>query len=214
VDSVSLIREDLDDGGFRRDALEITRRMNPTSIRWPGGWFVSDYDWKHGIGPIDKRPVDQNRAWNGWVSNDVGIDEFLELCRKVKAEPYVCVNAGTGTPQDAAALVQRVKGRVKDWNIGNEEYLPTLGGTSGAVYGSRYREFAKAMRAVDPSINLVPVGAFDLQPGLVVPDNLMYKFMRFMIDWNRSVFAAGCAAHELLLGALLRAALRGAGAAH
>lgn len=185
VDSVSLIREDLDDGGFRKDALELTRRMKPTSLRWPGGWFVSDYQWKNGIGPIDKRPAELNRAWNGWTTNDVGIDEFLSLCQKLKAEPYICVNVGTGDPVDAAAQVRYAKGRVKDWNIGNEEYLLTLGGTSGGVYGKRYQEFARAMRAVDPSANLVGVGVFDVKPGIITPENPMYKFMRFMIDWNR-----------------------------
>ena len=77
VYSVSMVRADLDDGGFRKDALELTRRVRPTCIRWPGGWFVSDYHWQDGIGPVDKRPSRLNRAWMAYTANDVGVDEVL-----------------------------------------------------------------------------------------------------------------------------------------
>jgi hypothetical protein len=85
VDSVSMVREDLDDGGFRKYVLELTKRFKPTSIRWPGGWFVSDYHWQDGIGPVDQRPARLNRAWLGYTTNDVVIDEFVALCRKLNA---------------------------------------------------------------------------------------------------------------------------------
>jgi len=206
VDSVSMVRADLDDGGFRKDALELTRRLQPTTIRWPGGWFVSDYHWQDGIGPVDRRPARLNRAWMAYTANDVGVDEFMQLCSKVGAEPYICVNVGTGTPEEAAALVEYVSGtnrtkwgRVREenghpepypakvWNVGNEEWLPTLGGTKGSVYARRFDEYAKAMRAVDPSIELVAVGAFDIPKGVIPPDSPAYPILRYLPDWNKEV---------------------------
>src|SRR5262249_43389496 len=111
----------------------------------------------------------------------------------------------TGTPEDAAALVEYVNGAantkwgrrraenghrepygVRTWNLGNEDYLPTLGAAHGAVYGDRYQVFAKAMRAVDPGIELVPVGAFPL-PITPVPSQPFYEVLRYAIDWNRDV---------------------------
>ncbi len=206
VDSVSMVRADLDDGGFRKDALELTRRLQPTNIRWPGGWFVSDYHWRDGIGPIDKRPARLNRAWMAYTANDVGVDEFMQLCGKVGAEPYICVNVGTGTAEEAAGLVEYVNGTnrtkwgriraenghaepygAKVWNVGNEEWLPTLGGTRGSVYAKRFDAYAKVMRAVDPSIELVAVGAFDIPKGMIPPDSPAYPILRYLPDWNREV---------------------------
>lgn len=206
VDSVSMVRADLDDGGFRKDALELTRRLQPTCLRWPGGWFVSDYHWQDGIGPVDKRPARLNRAWMAYTANDVGVDEYMQLCEKLGAEPYICLNVGTGTPEEAAALVEycngsrRTKwGRVraenghaepyhaKVWNVGNEEWLPTLGGTRGSVYAKRFDVYAKAMRAVDPSIELVAVGAFDIPKGAIPPESPIHSIVRYLADWNREV---------------------------
>ncbi len=243
IDSVSLTRADLDDGGFRRDALELTRRIKPPSLRWPGGWFVSDYDWKDGIGPVDRRPARQNRAWLGYTTNDVGVDDFIALCRKLNAEPYICVNLVTSTPEEAAAMVEYVNGppsskwgklraanghpepyRVRAWNIGNEEYLATLGGMRGKLYAERYLEFAKAMRAVDPSIELVAVGLFDLTTD-EVNKSPFKKFLRYMGEWNAEMLPVagqmmtyysvhhyepdvalkGMTAAEINLGALIKA---------
>ena len=206
VDSVSMVRKDLDENGFRKDVLELTREVKPTSIRWPGGWFVSDYDWRDGIGPVDKRPASLNRPWLGYWNNDIGIDEFVELCRKLHAQPYVSVNVGTGTPEEAAALVEYANDsiqtkwgglrarnghpepyHIRDWSIGNEEYLETIGGTPGSLYGERSIAFAKAMRAVDPDIHLVAVGVFDLQPGPSASQKPYFQFIRFMFNWNRQV---------------------------
>ena len=206
VDSVSMVRADLDDGGFRKDVLELTGRLKPSCIRWPGGWFVSDYHWQDGIGPVDRRPARLNRAWMAYTMNDVGVDEYLKLCNKVGAEPYICVNVGTGTPEEAAALVEYVNGapdtrwgrirtenghsdpyRAKVWNVGNEEWLPTLGGTNGSLYAKRFDAYAKAMRAVDSSIELVAVGAFDIAKGIISPDSPAYTILRYLIDWNQQV---------------------------
>ncbi|MGH9703992.1 MAG: alpha-L-arabinofuranosidase C-terminal domain-containing protein, partial [Candidatus Acidiferrales bacterium] len=174
--------------------------------RWPGGWYVSDYHWQDGIGPVDKRPARLNRAWMAYTANDVGVDEFMQLCEKLNAEPYICVNVGTGSPEEAAALVEYVNGasntkwgrvraknghpepyHAKTWNVGNEEWLPTLGGTRGSVYASRFDASAGAMRSVDPSIELVAVGAFDIPKGVIPRENPIHHIIRYLFDWNKEV---------------------------
>jgi alpha-N-arabinofuranosidase len=208
IDSVSLVRADLDEEGFRRDAIELTRRVTPTSIRWPGGWFASDYRWQDGVGSMDQRPVRFNRAWNAYTTNDVGTDEFVALCRKLGADPYITVNLGTGTPEEAAKWVEYCNGGrdtemgrlraqnghpepygVKVWSIGNEEYLPTLGGTSGRQYGRYFNAFAKAMRTVDPTIKLVAVGAFDIPKGVINQTHPLWKIARYLADWTSGVLS-------------------------
>lgn len=208
VDSVSLVRADLDEDGFRKDVIELTKRVTPTSIRWPGGWFVSDYHWQDGVGPIDKRPARYNRSWRAFTTNDVGTDEFITLCRKLGAEPYISVNLGTGTPEEAARWVEYCNGgldtkmgrlraqnghpepyHVKDWCIGNEEYLPALGGMSGRLYGRHFTAFAQAMRAVDPTIKLVAVGALDIPSGVIPRTHPSWRFARFLPDWTKGVLS-------------------------
>jgi alpha-L-arabinofuranosidase len=208
VDSISLVRANLNDAGFRKDAIELTKSITPTMIRWPGGWFVSDYHWKDAIGPIDQRPASFNRAWNAYTSNDIGTDEFIALSRKLGAEPYISVNVGTGTPEEAAQWVEYCNGdaktemgrlralnghpepyNVKYWSIGNEEYLPTLGGTDGRQYGRNFNAFASAMRAKDPSLKLVAVGAFDIPKGVIGRDHPVWKIVRYLPDWTKETLA-------------------------
>src|SRR5262249_49901749 len=141
-----------------------------------------------------------------YCNNDVGVDEFIALCRKLNADPYICVNVGTGTPEEAAALVEYANGPadspwgrrrarnghpepdgVKTWNIGNEEYLPNIGSTRGELYAQKFIAFARAMRAVDSSIELVAVGAFDLPSGIIPPSNPSYRVLRYLFDWNKEV---------------------------
>lgn len=206
IDSVSLVRADLNEDGFRKDALGLSQQVTPTAIRWPGGWFASDYHWQDAVGPIDRRPALFSRPWNAFVSNDVGTDEFLLLCKKLGAEPYLTVNVGTGTPEEAAKWVEYVNGArttpmgrlraanghpqpygVKYWNVGNEEYLPNLGATDGKQYGRNFNLFARAMKAVDPTIKLVAVGASDIPKGVIPPDHPLWKIVRYLPDWNAEV---------------------------
>jgi alpha-N-arabinofuranosidase len=160
---------------------------------------------------VDKRPARLNRAWLGYVTNDVGIDEFVALCRKLNAEPYVCVNVSTGTPEEAAALVEYANGasdtrwgrvraenghpepyHIKAWNLGNEEWHPPLAGTRGKAYGETFEACAKAMRAVDPSIELVAVGLLVEPPsGLVPPESPARKMFRHLFNWNEVLPIAG-----------------------
>jgi len=186
-----------DSDGFRKDVLEAARTLHISLLRWPGGNFSSGYNWKDGIGPKDSRPRRWDTAWQAEESNRFGTDEFIAYARKVGAEPYICVNMGTGTMQDAADWVEYCNGtmntywanlrrknghpepyNVKYWGLGNEIYGSWQAGhKSAAEYGPLALEFAKMMRWVDPDIKLIACGGnrpdWDrevLQPLLEVAD--------------------------------------------
>ena len=91
--------------GFRGDVEELIRPLHVTQIRYPGGNFLSGYDWRDGIGPKDKRPVRPDMAWSAIEPNQVGTDEFLQWCERIGAQPMMAVNLGTGTPKDAVELL-------------------------------------------------------------------------------------------------------------
>jgi alpha-N-arabinofuranosidase len=166
--------------GFRRDTLELLKQLNSPIYRWPGGNFVSGYDWRDGIGPRDRRPTRKNPAWTGIDSNDVGIDEFLDLCHEIGAEPMIAVNTGFGDDYSAAQEVEYANGAkesiggqwrvenghinpysVKYWCVGNEMWGAwQLGHMELSQYVLKHRRFAAAMRKVDPK--LVFVGSGDL----------------------------------------------------
>ncbi|HOQ98377.1 MAG TPA: alpha-L-arabinofuranosidase C-terminal domain-containing protein [Anaerolineae bacterium] len=176
--AASLMPED-NLAGWRRDVVEAVRALQPPLIRWPGGNFASAYHWQDGIGPRDGRPSRADVAWGALEPNDVGTGEFMALCRELGAAPYLCVNLGSGTPEEAAAWVEycngpeeSVYGRLRAehghpepygvhyWGVGNETYGNWQHGHVDArTYARRYRAFAAAMRAVDPTIALVGVGA-------------------------------------------------------
>jgi hypothetical protein len=95
-------------GGFRTDVVQALKALHIPNVRWPGGNMVSEYQWTDGIGDRDKRPPRFIREL--WEPNDVGIDEFMELCRLIDTKPYVAVNAGNGTAEQAAAEVEYCNG--------------------------------------------------------------------------------------------------------
>jgi alpha-N-arabinofuranosidase len=164
--------------GFRADTLRLLRELNSPVYRWPGGNFVSGYDWRDGIGDRDKRPPRKNPAWRGVEHNDVGIHEFMDLCRLLATEAYIAVNSGLGDVTSAADEVEYVNGAAttaqgkvraanghkepyacRFWSIGNEMYGNwQLGHMTLAKYQEKHNEFARAMRAKDGSITLVGVG--------------------------------------------------------
>jgi len=82
--------------GFRPDVLALLRELNAPVYRWPGGNFVSGYNWRDGIGDRDRRPPRKSPACKGVEHNDVGIHAFMALCRLIGAEPYIAVNSGLG----------------------------------------------------------------------------------------------------------------------
>lgn len=178
IGAVSLMPADHVDG-MRSDTLALLKALNAPIYRWPGGNFVSGYDWRDGIGDPDKRPPRKNPAWQGVEHNDFGIHEFMNFCEAVNAEPYIVVNSGLGDVQLARDQVEYVNGpadtpmgaaRLRNgrkepwrcvwWGIGNEMYGGwQLGHMPLADYVKKHIEFADTMRAVDPGIRLVAVGA-------------------------------------------------------
>src|SRR5439155_15248674 len=155
-----------DADGFRRDVMEAARGLGVTLLRWPGGNFASGYNWKDGIGPRDQRPVRRDHAWDAIESNRFGTDEFLRYAERLGVEPYLCINAGLGSVEDARNWVEytngtqktywadqrRKNGRdrpwgVKVWGLGNEIDGPwQLGHKNAEDYAKFALEAAKAMR--------------------------------------------------------------------
>ena len=165
--------------GFRPDTIALLRNLHPGFWRLPGGNYISDYDWYHAIGDIDKRPPDFDYAWHAMQTNDVGMDELMTLCKLIGVDPYITVNAGFGDAHSAAEQVEYMNGsvnthmgalraknghpepyHVKYWNIGNEPYGSwQLGRTFLRYFVLKHNDFAKAMREADPSITLLASGA-------------------------------------------------------
>ena len=170
-----------DKDGFRKDVLEAVRKIRCPILRWPGGNFASNYHWEDGIGPKDERPVRFDLAWGKEEANRFGTDEFIEYCRAIEAEPYICVNLGTGTLDEAIHWLEycnstgntyyaklRAKNghpepyKVKYWGVGNENYGEwQVGHRSAKEYAKALREYAKFMKVVDPNIKIIAVGADD-----------------------------------------------------
>jgi alpha-N-arabinofuranosidase len=164
--------------GFRPDTIALLRQLHSGFWRLPGGNFLSDWSWYDGVGDPDKRPPMFDYAWNAMQTNDVGLDEFMTLCKLIGVEPYITVNAGFGDAHSAAEEVEYMNGsvhtrlgaerarnghpepyRVRFWNIGNEPYGAwQLGRTDLKYYVLKHNEFAKAMRQADPSITLIASG--------------------------------------------------------
>ena len=167
-----------DERGFRRDVLEAAEKLRIPILRWPGGNFVSGYHWMDGIGPREERPRKMELAWHTEESNRFGTDEFIEYCRALGTEPYICVNMGTGTMDEAAAWVEYCNGtgdtywanlrrenghekpyNVKYWALGNEMYGPwQIGALSAGDYVKKARQFAKVMKRTDQEIELISCG--------------------------------------------------------
>jgi alpha-N-arabinofuranosidase len=98
--------------GFRPDTIALLRQLHSGMWRLPGGNFLSDWDWYDSVGDIDKRPPMFDYAWNAMQTNDVGMDEFMTLCKLIGAEPYITVNAGFGDAHSAAEEVEYMNGSV------------------------------------------------------------------------------------------------------
>lgn len=164
LDRVYLIGSDAILGIWRPDVVSALAAMHPGVIRF-GGSTTEDYNWEGGVGPWDERKP-FTTVWGGLEENFVGIDEFVQLCKHVGAEPLICVRWTGKTPADAAAEVEYCNGApethwgalraknghrepygVKYWQIGNEVDVP--------AYNTTLRSFAEAMKSADPSIKLI-----------------------------------------------------------
>ncbi|NOZ21491.1 MAG: hypothetical protein GXP25_10435 [Planctomycetes bacterium] len=186
-------------GGIRAEVFHMARALRPRIMRYPGGCFSDTYHWRDGVGPKTARPTVINEHWGGLESNAFGTGEFIQFCRALRCEALLCVNLGTGTPEEAAQWVEYCNGgpdtglgalrakhgekkpyNVKYWEIGNEIYGDWEAGHCDAkTYAERYLEFRKAMKAVDPSIQCLAVGHTDM-------------------DWNREVLATAGSEIEYL----------------
>jgi alpha-N-arabinofuranosidase len=181
IDHVSLLPGDAAPGEVRRDVFEKIKALKPAFIRWPGGNVAQDYRWPWAVGPRDERFTWTNLSWkNEPEPSDFGTDEFILFARAAGAEPSITVNVeGRGaTVAEAAAWVEYCNGPatskygamraanghpapfgVKLWEVGNEIWGNWVRGHSDAeTYARNFNRYAKAMRAVDPSIKLIAVG--------------------------------------------------------
>jgi alpha-N-arabinofuranosidase len=168
-----------DDTGIRLDVTDLTQDLGIGVVRYPGGNFVSGYDWQEGIGPVANRKARLDLAWRSVEPNTFGLDEFMGWIGRVGAEPMLAVNLGTRGVAEAVDLVEytnisggtrysdlrRAHGRqdpygVKLWCLGNEMDGPwQIGHRSAEEYGSVAAQAARAMKKVDPSIELVVCGS-------------------------------------------------------
>lgn len=165
--------------GWRQDVIALLNELDSPIYRWPGGNFVSGYNWRDGIGPRDQRPPRKNPAWKGIEHNDVGIHEYMELMELIHADPFIAVNTGLGTVAEVAEEVEYCNGasdtplgklraqnghpepyKIQYWAVGNEMYGSwQLGHMPLEEYVKKHNRVAEAMWQVDRTIQLIGVGA-------------------------------------------------------
>lgn len=191
-----------DEAQIRLDVLEAVKRMKPSILRWPGGNFASGYHWMDGVGPKEERRTLRNLAWGQTESNQFGTDEFISFCRKVGAEPFICTNMGTGTPEEARNWVEYCNGEagtwyadlrgrngnpepfgIRYWGIGNEmNGFWQIGQLSAEDFGKKARETAKLIRWTDPEARLVLAGDCTDDPVCVDYDRTLLDYTIDYID--------------------------------
>ena len=181
--------------GFRKDVLTAVQGLHVPLLRWPGGNFSSNYNWRDGIGPRDSRPPRLEMAWGTVEDNRFGTHEFLDYIEKAGAEPYICANLGTGSWDEAQQWVEyvnssadtattrlrRKNGRDKPWKVGiwglgNEMDGPwQMGHRSAEDYGKFALEAAKLMHWTDKDVKLIAAGSSN--------------FNADWVSWNRTVLS-------------------------
>jgi alpha-N-arabinofuranosidase len=180
--------------GFRTDVIREVKELAVPIIRYPGGNFISGYNWLDGVGPKNQRPTVLERAWNSLETNQFGTNEFMDWCASVGAEPLLGLNFGTGSVEMAVALVEyclvdrgtkwsdlrRAHGYerphpVHYWCLGNEMDGPwQIGQLTAREYGRKARDAAKQMRVIDPTLQLIACGSSG-------------TFMPTYLEWDREV---------------------------
>jgi len=188
-----------DKKGFRKDVMTAVKELRPSIIRYPGGNFVSNYNWLDGIGPKQERIPRLELAWGTLETNQFGTNEFIEYTKAIGAEPYFCVNMGTGTIEEARRWVEycnvkegpyyaglRIRHgypephNIKYWSLGNEMDGPwQMGHLDAEDYCKKAREAAKLMVRTSPEIKLIAAGSSNYREG-ADPDH-----------WNQTIL------HEL-----------------
>ena len=183
VDMVTMTTQTgLDLGGFRPDILQAVKELHPTCLRWPGGGYVAQYDWKWGIGPQENRERWAHWMWMDYDQNCFGTDEFIRFCREINSEPIIVVSVKFERPakeydsilQDAVNWLRYCNApatdewgakraanghpepyNVKYWEIDNEMWEMGI-----ERYEKCVRDFSTAMRKIDPSIKIIACGGF------------------------------------------------------
>jgi alpha-N-arabinofuranosidase len=165
--------------GFRKDVMELVRELNVPIIRYPGGNFVSNFFWEDSVGPVEERPKRLELAWRSLETNEIGLNEFSKWAKEVGSDVMMAVNLGTRGIADACNLLEycnhtsgtkysdlRIKHGVKEphkiktWCLGNEMDGPwQIGHKTPKEYGRLAVETGKAMKLIDPSIELVSCGS-------------------------------------------------------
>ncbi|MFI6130800.1 alpha-N-arabinofuranosidase [Micromonospora sp. NPDC051141] len=183
-----------DGTGLRADVLELTRELGVTVARYPGGNFVSSYEWEDGVGPVATRPTRLELAWRQLEPNTFGLNEFMTWARRADVEPMMVVNLGTRGVADACNLIEytnfaggtkysdmRIAHGARDpygiklWSLGNEQDGPWQVAQKSAVeYGLAAAETAKAMKRIDPSIEVVSCAS-------------AWRFLPTMGSWQATV---------------------------
>jgi len=184
-----------DADGFRKDVLDAVKGLNVSLIRYPGGNFVSNYHWLDGVGPKEERVPRMELAWARLETNEFGTNEFVKYCRAVGSEPYMSVNMGTGTIEEAQRWVEYCNVKegpyfaelrkkhgfpepydIKYWSLGNEmDGEWQMGHLNAEDYSKKALEAAKLMRLTSPDIKLIAAGSSNYRPA-ADPDH-----------WNRTI---------------------------
>ncbi|MFJ6651359.1 alpha-N-arabinofuranosidase [Microbacterium sp. NPDC091313] len=172
-----------DEDGFRRDVVDLVRELGVSTVRYPGGNFVSGYRWEDGVGPRDQRPRRLDLAWHSTETNEIGLDEFARWVHKVDGELMYAVNLGTRGVLDALDVLEYANVRggttlseqriangtpephgIRMWCLGNEMDGPwQLGASTPAEYAEIAAKTASAMRQIDPGVELVVCGSSGAQ---------------------------------------------------
>jgi len=183
-----------DELGFRKDVIDLVEELQVPIVRYPGGNFVSGYNWEDGIGPKEKRKRKLELAWRTIETNEVGINEFMEWAKQVNTEVMMAVNLGTRGADEARNLIEycnhpggsyysdlrinhgfKEPYKVKTWCLGNEmDGSWQIGHKTAEEYGRLACETAKVMKWVDPTIELVTCGS-------------SHKFMDTYPKWESTV---------------------------
>ncbi len=168
-----------DEDGVRTDVVDAVRELNAPIVRWPGGCYADFYHWEDGVGPRDQRPVRRNWHWGGMEPNTFGTDEFLQWCQRIGTEPYLNLNLGTGTLDEALRWLDYCNGtelttdvqrrhqnghaepyHVRYWGVGNEQWGDWEAGHMDAkTYAARLHNWTQFFRKYDPNAHFLGVGS-------------------------------------------------------
>ena len=214
VDEVSVTtRSGKELGGFRPDIFNAVSELHPTCLRWPGGGYSAQYDWKWGVGPQEKRQRWDHWMWMDYDQNAFGTDEFIRFCREVNSEPVIVVSVGFDRPdEEHDAILENALNwlrycnapatdewgakraanghpepyNVKYWEIDNEMWEMGI-----EKYEAAVREFSTAMREIDPDIKIIVCGGFGEDADFIKRSGNYFDYMSLHHYENANGYASG-----------------------